>query len=124
LTLIRFLLIGAANTLVTGLLFFALTFMLATWLSYSLAFGCGVLFASYATPRVAFHVTASTARRVAFAGWYIVVYLAGLGVIGLLQSAFQAGRVETTILTLAVTAALGFAGARLLFGSLPEGEQV
>lgn len=120
--LIRFLLVGITNTLLTGALFFLLSFVVSTWIAYSFAFVCGILFASYATPLVAFRVRASTARRIAFATWYLVIYFIGLGVIRLLQSAFLASRPEVTILTVATTATLGFAGARVLFANLSEGE--
>ncbi len=121
--LIRFVLVGITNTLLTGALFFLLSFVLPTWVAYSVAFACGIVFASYATPRVAFQVRASTVRRTVFATWYLVVYFIGLGVIRLLQASFVASRLEVTIVTVATTATLGFAGARVLFANLPEGEQ-
>lgn len=121
--LIRFLLVGITNTLLTGALFFLLSFVLPTWVAYSFAFACGIVFASYATPLVTFQVRASTVRRIAFATWYLVIYFIGLGVIRLLQSAFLASRLEITIITVATTATMGFAGARVLFANLPEGEE-
>lgn len=113
-------LLGVVNTLLTGALFFFLSFALPSWVAYSFAFGCGTLIASYATPLVAFRVTATNIRRAAFAGWYVVVYLVGLGVIRLLDTSFLASRLETTVVTVATTAALSFTGARVLFANLPQ----
>lgn len=119
-TLVRFVLLGIVNTLLTGALFFLLSFALPSWMAYSFAFGCGILIASFATPRVAFRVAATNTRRAAFAGWYVIVYLVGLGVIRLLESSFVASRLVTTIVTIATTAALSFVGASILFASLPQ----
>ena len=121
--LIRFVLVGITNTLFTGSLFFLLSLVMPTWVAYSIAFACGILFASYATPMIAFQVQASPGRRVTFAAWYLGVYVIGLGVIRFLQSVLLAGRLETAILTVATTATLGFAGARVLFARPSEGEE-
>ena len=46
--------------------------------------------------------------------WYVGTYLVGIGVISLLESVVSAPRVAVVLGTVAVTAPLGFIGARLL----------
>ena len=52
----RFVVVGAANTVVTGAIFYALAFPLPASLAYSIAFGLGIIFVVAVTPRVVFRV--------------------------------------------------------------------
>ncbi len=87
------------------------------------------MFVALTTPRFVFRSTASWSRRLALAGWYVAVYLVGLGVVSLLDSVLDAPRIVVVLGTVAVTAPLSFLGARLLFvragqpagGSTPSG---
>jgi putative flippase GtrA len=114
---VRFVLIGAANTLVTGLIFLALSTVVASAVAYTVAFGLGLAFVVVATPRIVFLVRTSHARRAAYALWYAVVYLVGLMVVWVLSDRLRVDRVATVVITLAVTASLSFLGGRRLFGS-------
>lgn len=113
----RFVLLGLANTLVTGAVFYMLAFVLPPWLAYTIAFGLGVCFAVAVTPRVVFRVRPRAQRRAAYALWYVLVYVIGLGVVHLLDNVVRADRGQVVVLTVATTAALGFVGGRVVLSS-------
>jgi len=110
----RFVVVGAANTLVTGAIFYALAFPLPASLAYTIAFGLGILFVVAVTPRIVFRVSPPAQRRVAYAVWYVLVYLVGLGLVFLLDNVVRAGRWEVVVLTIAATASLSFLGGRVI----------
>jgi len=75
----RFVLLGAANTIATFLLYQALLFVLAPGVSYTLAYFTGLAAVSVLYPRYVFGVrqlTFSTCAGVF--GYYLVSYVAGL----------------------------------------------
>ena len=109
--------VGLANTLVTGAIFYVLALVLLPWLAYTIAFGLGVGFAVAVTPRVVFLVRPRAHRRAAYALWYVVVYAIGLGLVHLLNDVVQADRRQVVIFTVATTAALSFVGGRAILSS-------
>lgn len=111
--LVRFAFAGAANTLLSGAVFYALLAVLPALAAFSLAYACGLAWVVVAMPRV-FDSRAGNARRLALAAWYVVVYLAGVVTTALLRAAFEPSRPLLVLGTLAVTASLGFAGSRRL----------
>ena len=68
------------------------------------------------TPGFVFGSRAPWSRRLLLAAWYACTYLVGLGVVSVLESALAAPRIVVVLGTVAVTAPLGFVGARLLVG--------
>jgi len=119
----RFVVVGLANTLVTGALFYVLAFALLPWLAYTIAFGLGVVFAVAVTPRVVFLVRPRAKRRAAYALWYAVVYVIGLGLVHVLDDVVRADRGQVVVLTVATTAALSFVGGRaILISRASRGE--
>lgn len=114
---LRFGALGIVNTLFTGAVFLLLMEVLTAQVAYTIAFGTGVIFATVATPRVVFDARPSLARRLAFGGWYLVVYAVGLAVVSVVADVLGLGRLAVVAMTIACTASLGFLGARLLFSS-------
>ncbi len=119
----RFVVVGLANTLVTGALFYMLAFAMPPWLAYTIAFGLGVGFAVAVTPRFVFLVRPRAQRRAAYALWYVVVYVVGLGLVHLLDDIVRADRGQVVVLTVATTALLSFVGGRaILMSRASQGE--
>jgi len=79
--LARFVAVGGINTVVTGAIFLALSTVVAPAVAYTVAFGAGVIFALTVTPRFVFSERTAPSRRAIYGGWYLVVYLVGLGVV-------------------------------------------
>lgn len=102
----RFVLLGAANTLLTFALFTVLQQVTDVTLAYTVAFVAGLIFATALTGRVVFRVRTTLLRRVLFAGGYLAVYGVGLLVSNVLAGDLPAWAVSLG--TIAVTAPLGF----------------
>jgi putative flippase GtrA len=120
----RFLVVGLANTAVTGAVFYGLSFVLPSSVAYTIAFGLGIGFVVGVTPRFVFSARPPVSRRAAYAGWYLIVYLIGLGVVQVLDSVLVADHLVVVILTLATTATLGYLGGRvILTGAAPRGKR-
>lgn len=113
--LVRFLVVGGANTALTGAIFLALSGFFAAVVAYTIAFAAGVLFATIVTPRAVFAGPAPRSRRAAYAAWYVFIYLVGLVVVSVADQGLGLSRWAIVALTIAVSATLGFLGARRLF---------
>jgi putative flippase GtrA len=120
---LRFGALGGANTALTTAAFYLLAWVLPAEVAFTIVYAAGIVFVALTTPRYVFRATASWSRRLALAGWYVAVYLLGLGVVALLDSVLDAPRIVVVLGTVAVTAPLSFLGARLLFvrGRQPAG---
>jgi putative flippase GtrA len=127
--LLRFGALGGANTAVTTVAFYLLALVLPAGVAFTIVYAAGIAFVALTTPRFVFRSAASWWRRLALAGWYVAVYLVGLGVVSILDSVLDAPRIVVVLGTVAVTAPLSFLGARLLVadrgystgGSTPSG---
>jgi len=113
---IRFALLGGLNTLITGILFVALASFIAPALAYTISFATGIAIAVGLTPVFVFRAPASRRSRFRYLLWYLVVYLVGLTFVSLFTDRWRLDSITTAVLTFLITAALGFTGARLLFG--------
>ena len=114
--MLRFLLVGGANTLITAVAFYALATLLSPRIAFTIVYVAGLAFVVVVTPRFVFGSRASRARRVLLALWYVGTYLVGLGVISVLTSVASTPRIVTVVGTVLITAPLSFVGARLLVG--------
>ena len=110
----RFLVVGVANTLVTGAIFYALSLVIPTSIAYTIAFALGVVFAVTVTPRFVFVVRPPARRRVAYAAWYLIVYAVGLMLVRLLEDVIGASEAEIVVASVSTTAVLGFLGGRAI----------
>lgn len=110
----RFVLMGGANTIVTTLAFYVLAAVLPARIAFTLVYVAGLAFVVIVTPAYVFGSRTSAVRRLLLALWYVGTYLVGIGVISLLTSSVSASRAVVVVGTVAVTAPLGFVGARLL----------
>jgi putative flippase GtrA len=112
---VRFLGVGGANSLVTGCIFLVMSYLIQPTLAYTIAFGLGILFSVSVTPRLVFRDRASVGKRAAYAVWYLVVYVIGLGIVYVLHERLGLERWLVVAVTAAGTAGLSYLGARYLF---------
>jgi putative flippase GtrA len=110
----RFVVAGAANTLLTG----ALLSLLALWIdqrvAYTIVFVLGIALSVFLTGTFVFRSRFTRGRLIAYVAAYLGIYLAGLGV--------TAAMVHFGLppawagLVVVVTAPLGFLAGRVIFG--------
>jgi putative flippase GtrA len=117
--LVRFLLVGGSNTLVTLALFVVLQRWLSPGVAYTVVFALGLAYTTAMTATVVFGSRLTWRRGAAFAGWYLLVYAVGLGVVHLMTALWEPSSFTTAVATVAVTAPLNFLGGRLLFAPAP-----
>ena len=113
--LLRFLLVGGSNTLVTLVLLVVLQRWLSPSLAYTVVFALGLAYTTAMTATVVFGSRLTWRRGAAFAGWYLLVYAVGLGVVQIMTALWEPSPLTTAVVTIAVTAPLNFLGGRLLF---------
>ena len=111
----RFLIVGGANTLVTGAVVILLSLALPGWIAFTIAFALGIAFSVIVTGRWVFRSHVSPRRAMAYMVSYLVIYLVGLLVVGILRSwgAPPAANGSTVI----VTAPLSFLAGKFIFTS-------
>jgi putative flippase GtrA len=112
---VRFLLVGGSNTLVTLALFVLLQQWLEPAVAYSVVFALGLAYTTAMTASVVFGARLTWRTGGAFVGWYLLVYGVGLLAVQLLQALWTPSSLVTAVLTVAITAPLNFLGGRLLF---------
>ena len=115
---LRFAAVGAVKTVVTTLAFYALAVLLPPRLAFSIVYFAALGLVAFVTPRFVFQTRASRSKIALLVLWYIAIYFVGLGVVAVLESITEA-RAVIVLGTVAVTAPLGFIGARFLVGSSP-----
>jgi putative flippase GtrA len=119
----RFAVVGVVNTALTGALFYFLAYVMPVWLAYSISFAAGLVFAATVSPRLVFQARPSGSRRAAYAAWYLLVFLLGLACVRVLNDLVRVDHLQVVVLTLVVTASLGFVGGRVILTSHPHGER-
>jgi len=113
--LLRFLVVGGSNTLVTLALFVLLQHWLPASVAYTVVFALGLAYTTAMTATVVFGSRLTWRTGSAFVGWYLLVYAVGLGVVHVLEALWDPSSLATAVATVAVTAPLNFIGGRLLF---------
>jgi putative flippase GtrA len=112
---LRFLLTGATNTTLTGMLMLAIAEWVDIDIAYTIVFVLGLAFTTVLTGRFVFRsqLTATAIRR--FVAWYACVYLVGVAVIHLAEDQWHVSHLLTIGAVLAVTAPLNFLGGGRAF---------
>jgi putative flippase GtrA len=109
----RFLIVGGANTLATTLLLIALSYIMASWLAYTIAFAAGLVFSTLFASRWVFTSRGSHRAAVTYAACYLLIYFVGLLVIAGIRALDWPEFLNA--LSVLVTAPLGFVAGRIVF---------
>jgi len=116
---LRFLLVGVANTALTGALLLVLATQLDLALAYTIVYVSGVAFSTTLTASFVFRSQLSIGKATRFVVWYVCVYLLGVSVIELGAGLWHASHILTFVTVLAITVPLNFLGGNLVFRSRP-----
>jgi len=114
-SVLRFLAVGGSNTVITLVLFALLARVMAPWLAYTLVFALGLAYTTMLTGRFVFGAENTRRRSGLFIGWYLTVFVIGLGVVQTVQALGVDSPDVLAVMTVAVTAPLNFLGGRWIF---------
>ena len=118
---LRFVALGCFNTGATIVGFYLLSGVVSPHVAFTIIYAAGIAFVMIVTPGYVFGARAPWSRRALLGLVYLCSYVVGLGVITLLRDVLGAPRLVVVLGTVAVTAPLGFVGARLLVGRQAAG---
>lgn len=116
---IRFLIVGGANTLITYAIFVGLGLVIAPWLAYTIAFVLGLLWVSFGSARIVFRSKVSARKLGLFCGWYLLIFGVGQLVIRLVNPSDFVSLTVTSLIVLICTTPLTFIGGKYLFRPTP-----
>jgi len=114
-SLLRFLVLGGSNTLVTFVLFALLARVIPPWLAYTVVFAIGLAYTTLLIGRFVFRAHNTWRRSGVFVCWYLGVYIFGLITVQTLLALGVNSRNLLALLTIVVTAPLNYLGGRLIF---------
>jgi len=114
-SILRFLVVGGSNTLITLVLFAILARVMPPWLAYTVVFSLGLAFTTVLTGRFVFGADSTRRSSGLFVGWYLTVFVVGLGVVQIVQRLGVHSPDILALLTVMVTAPLNFLGGRWIF---------
>ena len=121
-SVVRFLVLGATNTLVTGAIFVILGTVIPPWIAYLVAFTIGLAWVVFGSSRFVFRAESRARHLVAFAALYLFIFGCGQLVIFLLHPRGVGSLILTSVLVIAVSTPLNYLGGRLVFRSSPKAE--
>ena len=113
--MLRFLAVGGSNTVITLVLFALLARVMPPWLAYTVVFALGLAYTTLLTGRFVFGADNTWRSSGLFIGWYLAVYVVGLGVVQTLQALGVDSPDLLALMTVVVTAPLNFLGGRWIF---------
>lgn len=116
---LRFLLVGALNTALTGALIVVISKWIDIQLAYTIVFVVGLMFTTAMAGPFVFRapLTGRALRR--FMSWYLCVYLLGVFTVHVAEHRFHISHVWIAAAVIAVTAPLNFFGGRRAFLTRP-----
>lgn len=109
-------LVGTANTIISGLVFIGLATIIDPRIAYVIAYVVGVAFTTVASSNYVFRGRRSAGGRALFATWYVVVLLVGEVIVHAMSIVAEMPPWITFLATIAVTAPLNYLGGRLILG--------
>lgn len=118
----RFVIVGGTNTLATTVLLIVLSYFMAGWLAYTVAFGVGLVYSTIFASRWVFTRAGSWRSTALYALCYIVIYVVGLGCVAVIRSLEWPQFLNA--LSVLVTAPLGFVAGRIVFRERQREETV
>jgi putative flippase GtrA len=111
-----FLIVGAANTVLTLLIYELLIFWIPYGIAYTLAFAAGLVFALTANARFAFATRVTAPRAVRFTLFYLISYALGFGLVAFLIELVHVPAALAPAAALVITVPLNFFGSRVTLG--------
>jgi putative flippase GtrA len=111
--LVRFIGMGATNTILTFVLYEALIFIIPYQVAYTISFVAGVAFAAAANSRLVFRIRLTWQTGIRFIIFYVSSYLVGLCLIVVAVEKFGLSELMAPFLVVAIMLPINFFGSRL-----------
>lgn len=111
--IVRFLIAGGLNTLVTGALVSLLSLVIPGWLAFTIAFALGLAVSVVVTGLWVFRSSLTGARTALYIAAYLAIYGCGLLAVHLIEASGAPAWANGA--TVVLTAPLGFLAGRLIF---------
>lgn len=115
--LVKFIIVGGTNTLLTYAVFVGLGLLIEPWIAYTIAFAIGLVWTSIGSSRLVFGADFSLSRLLLFAGSYLVIYGIGRVIIALVDPKSLNALLVTSLIVLVSTTPLVFIIGRFIFSS-------
>lgn len=112
---LRFLVVGGLNTLITYAIFIGLGLIIEPWIAYTIAFAAGLAWTSIGSSHFVFRVEFAWRRIAVFTACYLVVWSIGQLVILLLSPSSVLDLLLTSLIVLVTTTPLIFIIGRIVF---------
>lgn len=112
---LRFLIVGGANTLATYAIFILLGLFMQAWIAYTIAFAAGLAWVVLGSSRFVFKGEHGATRVVLFAAWYLLIYAVGRVIIYFVAPTDFVELLVSSLVVLVVTTPLTFIGGRYVF---------
>lgn len=113
---IRFVLVGTANFVISGVVFIGLAVVIDPRIAYLIAYVAGIGFTTVASSNYVFRGRRLPGGRALFAVWYVVVLLVGEIIVHVVSIVAEMPPWITFFATIAVTAPLNYLGGRVILG--------
>jgi putative flippase GtrA len=111
----RFLLVGGANTVLSYGIFIGLGLILPNWLAYTIAYLAGLAVTTFATSRWVFRARLTLTKTVSYVAWYLLLFGFGQLIIAIVHPRGFLQLAVTSILLIALTTPLSYLGGRFIF---------
>lgn len=112
---VRFVIVGGINTLLTYLVFVGLGLLIEPWIAYTIAFALGLAWTSIGSSRYVFGARFSLPRVLLFAACYLVIYGVGRLIIELVDPTAFVDLLVTSLIVLVCTTPMVFIVGRFIF---------
>jgi putative flippase GtrA len=118
--ILRFLVVGGSNTLITYAIFVLLGLVIDSGLAFTIAFLIGLVWVTFGSSRFVFQGGTSFKRIVVFLSWYLVIYAIGRLIVHFIDPQGLVALLLTSLAVLIVTTPLTFIGGRLIFKPIDD----
>ena len=119
---VRFLCVGAANTLGTLIIYVVLVAWIPAWLAWAIAFGCGIIFVNIVYPRFVFRVRGTALGFAGNSVYYLISFFVSEALLSGAIEWFELNPRVAGVIVAAIMVPVNFLAARFFFSGRNRGE--
>lgn len=119
---VRFLCVGAANTLGTLGIYVVLVGWFPAWLAWAIAFGCGIIFVNVVYPRFVFRVRGTALGFTGNSVYYVISFFASEALLSAAIEWLELNPRVAGVIVAGIMVPVNFLAARFFFSGRDRGE--